>query len=312
MPAEAWRALEGKSVLVTGASGFIGSALCRELARAGADVTATSRTPLVEPDVAWHGCDLGNFEAARKLAYEVQPQVILHLASHVSGARTIEAVPRTFVDNLSTTVNLLMVAQELGCERVVLTGSIEEPAPASDWSVPCSPYAAAKHAASAYGRMFHALYGLPVTTLRLSMVYGPGQRDLSKLVPYVITSLLRGETPLLGSGTREVDWVYVDDVVDAIAGAATAPDLAGLTLDVGSGHVVTVREVVEDIYELLCPAVAPSFGAVVDRPMEPTHASDVEATARRLNWLPKVALVAGLTRTVAWYTEHLASGQFFV
>ncbi|MGH3330890.1 MAG: NAD-dependent epimerase/dehydratase family protein [Nocardioidaceae bacterium] len=300
-----WEGLAGLSVLVTGASGFIGSVLCAALVRVGADVHATSRTPLVQPGVPWHGCDLADLEATRQLFRRVRPQVVLHLASHVAGTRTPDAVLPTFHNNLTSTMNVLLVAREMGCQRVVLTGSCDEPEPSDDWSVPCSPYAAAKHAAGAYGRMFHALYDLPVTTLRVFMVYGPGQRHTTKVVPYVITSFLKGEAPRLSSGTREVDWVYVDDVVDAFACAATAPDLAGATVDVGSGSLVTLREVVEHIHELMRPGATPHFGGLTDRPMEQSRVADVEATVRRMGWRPQVTLLDGLSRTVAWYQAKM-------
>ena len=72
-----------------------------------------------------------------------------------------------------------------------------------------------------------ALHELPVVHLRVFMVYGPGQLDLRKLVPYVTVSLLRGEAPRLTSGARAVDWIYVDDVVDAFLRAAVAPGAGG-------------------------------------------------------------------------------------
>jgi nucleoside-diphosphate-sugar epimerase len=207
----------GRRVLVTGASGFIGARLCARLAALGAEVTATSRTPFAsESSIAWQHCDLSDASATENLIGLARPERVFHLASHVVGTRATSAVFPTFESNLVSTVNLLTAAERSGCQRVVLTGSLEEPDPGPEWPIPSSPYAAAKLAANAYGRMFHALFGLPVVILRVFMVYGPGQRDHAKLVPYVITSLLKGETPRLGSGLREVDWIYVDDVVDAL------------------------------------------------------------------------------------------------
>ena len=92
----------------------------------------------------------------------------------------------------------------------------------------------AKWGQLAYARYFSALHELPMVHLRVSMVYGPGQLDLRKLVPYVTVSLLRGETPQLASGMREVDWVYVEDVVEAFLRAAVAPGADGQSLDIGS------------------------------------------------------------------------------
>ena len=75
--------------------------------------------------------------------------------------------------------------------------------------------------------MFHALYKLPVVIARVFMVYGPAQQDLTKLVPYVILSILRGETPKISSGGRPVDWIYVSDVVDGFMALAERPGIDG-------------------------------------------------------------------------------------
>jgi nucleoside-diphosphate-sugar epimerase len=207
----------------------------------------------------------------------------------------------TFHDNLTTTVNLLTVATEIGCERIILAGSLEEQDPDA---VPSSPYAAAKFAASSYARMFHALYGTPVVVARLFMVYGPGQRDLRKLVPYSTLSLLRREAPKVSSGARPVDWVYIDDVIDGLMTAATAAGLAGQTVDVGSGRLVTVREVVEHLHRLTGSTATLEFGELPDRAMERVRVADVESTAARMGWRPAVSIEEGLRRTVEWYAER--------
>ncbi len=141
----------------------------------------------------------------------------------------------TFHSNLASTVNLLTMAAETGCRRVVLTGSLAEPDPKNGELFPSAPYAAAKWASSGYARMFHALYQFPVVIARVFMVYGPAQQDLTKLIPYVTLSLLRGETPKITSGDRLVDWVYVSDVVEGFVALGQAPGIDGETLDLGSG-----------------------------------------------------------------------------
>lgn len=83
--------------------------------------------------------------------------------------------------------------------------------------------------------MFHALYKVPVTLARLFMVYGPGQKDLKKLVPYVILARLQGEDVKLSSGTRPVDWVYVDDVVEGLVRMSRQAGVAGQRIDLGTG-----------------------------------------------------------------------------
>jgi UDP-glucose 4-epimerase len=99
--------------------------------------------------------------------------------------------------------------------------------------VPCSPYAAAKWSVSGYARMFRALYQIPVVIAKIFMVYGSGQTDHTKLIPYVILSLLRGEAPRLSSGVRLVDWIFVDDVVDGLIGCAQTHGIDGRTVEFG-------------------------------------------------------------------------------
>jgi UDP-glucose 4-epimerase len=288
-------------VLVTGGTGFIGSHLVARLAQTGAEVHAVSRqdVPHAAKMVRWWQADLAELAAVQGLVRAVRPAVIFHLASHVAGARDLALVIPTFASNLTSTVNLLTAAAEIGDARVVLAGSMEEPESGAE--VPCSPYAAAKFAASGYARMFHALFGLPVVTLRLFMVYGPGQRDLNKLVPYVILSLLRGEPPRLMSGDRAVDWIFVADVVDALMAAARARGIDGARIDVGSGELVTVKEIVERLVAIINPGVEPRFGAVPDRVHERISVADVRRSQSLLGWQPSMLLDGGLRRTVDWY-----------
>ena len=165
--------------------------------------------------------DPGRDRCARALD-DVRPDWIFHLASHVTGARDLAVVLPTFHGNLTTTVNLLTAATEVGCQRLVLVGSLEEPELGTAEAVPASPYAASKWAASGYARFFHANYETPVAVARLFMVYGPEQEDSRKLVPYVTLSFLRGEAPRLTSGARQIDWIYVDDAVAGLLAVARA------------------------------------------------------------------------------------------
>jgi nucleoside-diphosphate-sugar epimerase len=251
--------------------------------------------------VRWWQADVSEMSAVRHLFREIQPDVIFHLASHVKGAPNLEHVLPTFHSNLESTVNLLTMAAETGCRRVVLTGSLAEPDPKNGELFPSAPYAAAKWASSGYARMFHALYRLPVVIARVFMVYGPAQQDLTKLIPYVTLSLLRGETPKITSGDRLVDWVYVSDVVEGFVALGQAPGIDGETLDLGSGELVSIREIVQQVAAVVDPKASLRFGALPDRPMEPTRLAKTAETSARIAWKPQVSLREGLERTVDWY-----------
>jgi nucleoside-diphosphate-sugar epimerase len=294
--------------LVTGASGFIGGRLCRRLLTDGDEVHAISRRPREDDALRWWQSDLGDADAVASTLEEIRPDVVYHLAGYVSGSRELEAVLPSLRDNLVSAVNALVAAARVGCS-VVLAGSQEEPEPATEDPVPASPYAAAKLAVSSFARMLHALHGLRVVHLRVFMVYGPGQHDRTKLVPYTITSLLNAARPKLSSGARAVDWVYVDDVVDAFVAAASRDDLAGASLDVGTGELVTIRGIVDRIVETVGTAVEPDFGALPDRPLEIVRAANVERTKQLLGWQPRTTLADGLRSTVNWYRAELEREQ---
>jgi nucleoside-diphosphate-sugar epimerase len=300
--------LAGRTALVTGATGFIGGALARRLRAAGARVHGVSRhgRPADGPWAGWSAVDLTDLAAVRALLQAARPQLVFHLAGITSAARGAEGVLPVLQANLLATVNLLAAVADHPVDRLLAAGSLEEPQPDQTWPVPSSPYAAAKLAAGAYLRMFHALYGTPAVWLRLFMVYGPAQADRRKLIPHVACSVLRGEAPALSDGTRAVDWVYVEDVVDAFLAAAERPGLEGETLDVGSGRLVTVREVAERVAALADPAVPLRFGTVPARRLEQTRVADVENTARRLGWRARTPLEEGLRTTVSWYRQSLS------
>jgi nucleoside-diphosphate-sugar epimerase len=154
--------------------------------------------------------------------------------------------------------------------------------------------------------MFRALYDAPVVNLRIFMVYGPRQQDVQKLIPSVILTLLRGEAPVINSGSRGIDWIFCNDVIDALLVAGSKKGIEGLRVDVGSGELVTIR----DIVDLLVEKIDPSVEAVYrdrDRRLEQTVIANPADALRLMGWRPKVTLSEGLDRTICWYKENCAS-----
>jgi nucleoside-diphosphate-sugar epimerase len=296
----------GKKILITGASGFIGSCLCQKLIAMGAEVHGVSRTlqQKESKDLNWWQGDMAEITRVRELITTIKPGFFFHLASCVSGSRDLSLVLPTLHSNLISTVNLLTAVTEAGCNRIILIGSLEEPEPGSE-VIPSSPYAAGKWSSSAYARMFYALYQTPVVNARLFMVYGPGQRDLRKLVPYVTLSLLRNDAPKVSSGIRQVDWIYVEDVVEGLVAMIQSPGIEGKTVDLGSGTLVPVRAVVEKLAGIIDAGVGPVFGAIGERPMEQVRVAQIKNTQAMIGWKPTISLEKGLENTVHWYKENL-------
>jgi nucleoside-diphosphate-sugar epimerase len=288
--------------LVTGAAGFLGSHLCERLRASGADVHAVSRSePPAEAreGLRWWRSAFDDEAEVERILGAVRPEVVFHLGGHVTASPEVAHVMPTFASLLASSVHVLVHAAERGA-RIVLAGSSTEPV--GD-GVPGSPYGAAKWCATAYARMFHALYATPVVITRPFVTYGPRQKD-DKVIPYAITSLLGGRAPQLSSGGFVADWVYVDDVIDGFLKAATVPEAVGQEVDLGTGRLASVRDVVELIVEIANPPVKPRFGALPDRPKEIVRAAEVERTWAVLGWRATTSLRAGLERTIAWHRQR--------
>lgn len=294
--------MKSSRAIVTGATGFIGHALCRKLVRQGATVQAICRRDAaalpagVEPIV----CDLLDREALTRTLERSRSDYVYHLAGFTQATREVGAVIAAFDANLAPTVNLLTAVSRTGCRRVVLAGSLEEPEPTETAS---SPYAASKVAGSLYARMFHQLYGTPVALARIFMVYGPGQRDTRKIIPHTILTLLQSGELKLSNGLREVDWIYIDDLVDGLIAMGCSPRLEGESVDLGTGSLSTVRTVVETLAEIVGGG-RPRFGALPDRPGEHVRRADAARSERLIGWRAKTSLREGLELTAEHYAKH--------
>ena len=300
--------LSKSRVLVTGATGFLGYHLCKTLVALGTEVYGLSRsadTTRLPEDVAPVSADLRQFDATQSAVADIKADFIFHLAGVVIVRRDSELILPTLHGNLIGTVHILLSALHTGCSRLLLVGSSEEPTGDEAPAIPTSPYAAAKMAASSYGRMFHCLYGLPVVIVKPFLTYGPRQSD-TKLVPYTILSLLRRESPQFSSGKRVCDVIYVDDVVQGMLRTAAVSGFPnGQGLDLGSGKAVTVRQIVETIHDLIGSNIQLNFGALPDRAAEMSLIADMERTRELLNWRPAWSLQDGLKKTIEWYRHRL-------
>lgn len=302
--------LAGKRILITGARGFLGTHLRHALQGRGAELhglvrrRASNDAPTA--GIRWWDADASDAAAVERVIGTVRPDVIFHMTSHAWGAPDLDKVLPTLENDLVATVNVMTSAARANVQRVITTGSMQEPEIVDGRCTPCSPYAAAKWAGAGYARMFHAVFGLPVVIVRPFMVYGPGQPP-AKVIPYMIRSFLDGESPKVGDGSQAIDWIYVDDVVEGMIKAATANAAVGQTLELGSGQAVPLASVAHEIAALLGTGCQPQFGSVA-RPLEQLRVADTQSTERLLDWRPEISMREGLQRTIAYWRAQRGSG----
>jgi len=294
-----------RRILVTGATGFIGGHLCEALHALGARLYALALEPVAPAFIKaerYLQVDLTEFERTQAVISEIQPDIIYHLAGLVTASQERNLVLPMLYNNLVSAVNILMAAADSQCERVVITGSAEELAVDEQNAAPTSPYAAAKAAATMYARMFYRLYGLPAVIVRLFVAYGPRQHS-SKLIPYTILSLLRGERPKVLSGDRICDFIYVMDLVRGMLKIGLEPNLQGDIIELGTAKATRIREIVEGLVSLTESKIFPEFMATDGQIKDRSLVADIRKTRELLKWTPVWSLEEGLRETIAWYSS---------
>jgi dTDP-glucose 4,6-dehydratase len=313
----------GRSVLVTGAGGFIGSHLAEALAHAGAHVRAFVRytsaggwgwldeSPL-RGELEVIAGDLRDPETLPPALSGVE--VVFHLAALIAIPYSY-TTPLAYVrTNVEGTVNLLEAARAAGVTRVVHTSTSEVYGTAR--SVPIderhplqgqSPYAASKIAADKLAESFHRSFGLPVVILRPFNTYGPRQ-SARAVIPTIITQALAGRPIELGALTPTRDFTFVDDTVRGFMLAGTAPAVVGETINLGVGSEIAIGDLARRIGQLLGLPIAIAHGAARERPAHSEVerlCSDNRLARTLLGWAPEVALDAGLWQTIDWLRVNM-------
>lgn len=306
----------GKRALVTGAAGFIGSRLVRELLARGCSVIAAvrpqggqERLRDLNGDLEILPLDLNTFTADDLARQKPTVDLIFHLGAY--GVDPGSNDPDVMIGtNFRGTYELLKFARSSSVGRFIHCGSCFE-YPSGQMikedvmPEPVSEYGASKAAAWMFVNQFYRQHHLPVITLRPFTVYGPGESP-RRLVSSVIQAILKQEPLELTAGEQARDFVFVDDVVNAFLLAAGADKiLEGETFNVSTGIETSVKAVVLKIIDLMGADVKPSFGAVPYRPSEFWHLSgDPSKAAAQLRWQAGTSLEEGLRQTIEWHSSR--------
>ena len=306
-----WR---GARVLITGARGFIGSHLRHALIEQGAETFVLRRKPSSQSDESTRivTADVMDRRDVARALRESAPDVVFHLAGYVSGDRSPSAIAEAYDGNVIPSANLLIAcAEERPSARVIVATSLETSNPWREAADTGSPYGISKLMIELLAGGMRKLAGHNAVCARVGMVYGPNDLNFHRLVPSVITNLLRGRSAMASSGTRRCDFVYIDDVVDGLCALASARTLNESALDVARGELYSVREVAERIHALVDPAATSAlvFDDSLDRPNEQERAADVDTMFRATGFRAHVSLQAGLARTIAWYRSQLSAAS---
>jgi nucleoside-diphosphate-sugar epimerase len=301
-------------ILVTGASGFVGGHLVRALVRQGFDVVSVFHKSRMEEDKRHFRLDLGDSAALEKLFRQFHFSSVIHLAAAGVSAE-MEAFRALSAVNIEATAALGRLAVANHVDRFLHVGTGFEYRPQArplDESTPLEApnmYGASKAAGWMLLDALYRLEGLPLVTLRPFSIYGPGE-DAAKLVPYTILQALAGDPIRLTLGSQVRDYVFVEDLVEAVRLGLTAHSAVGRVYNIGSGpaEARSVRSLVEEILEIMgAPLRLCWFDRAIRSRRDPPYlVSDPTRAHVELGWRTRVSLAEGLARTIEAYKATAA------
>ncbi len=314
----------GKTVLVTGAGGFIASHLVETLVQQGASVRAFVRynsrndpgllaqlEPQILSAVEIVAGDLRDLPAIQQAAKGIE--TIFHLGALIAIPYSYMHPAEVVETNVMGTLNVLLASRELGTAKVIHTSTSEVYGTALrvpiDEGHPLqgqSPYSASKIGADKLAESFYCAYGLPVVTVRPFNTYGPRQ-SARAVIPTIISQALTRSELHLGSLDTRRDFTYVSDTVAGFLRAAETEGVEGETFNLVTGSEVTVGELVQIVSRLLGHELSVVQDEARLRPEKSEVLrllSDNRKAKARLGWQPQVSLEQGLSMTVEWIRRN--------
>lgn len=316
----------GRRVLVTGASGFLGSNLCRRLAVEGAQVVALVRhqpleTQALEEDIPNCVCiegDVRDYKSMREIISTCQIDTIFHLAAYSIVSISAQDPWNAYDVNIMGTVSLLEAARNVGkCSSIVVASSdkaygdhITLPYTEDFSLVPKNTYDVSKACMDMISRSYASNYGMPVAVTRCSNIYGPGDMNLSRLIPNTILRIMRGLSPLIYTDVAQMirEFIYVHDVTSAYEIIGSNVDkFVGVPINIGGNGPSTIIDVISKIQQIMgdknSTVISPrdsSFKEIQEQWIDSSKLYNLTG------WQPSIDLEKGLTLTVDWYKKKFS------
>ena len=304
-------------ILITGATGFIGSHLTRRLINDGFEVAIIKRNdpnPWRIADIfnkiKIYDTDLQDSDSVLRAFEGFKPDIVFHLAAFYAVNHQPREVPLMVGTNVSGTINLLEAASQFKPELFVNTSSCfvykltKSPLAENSQLDPLNLYAMTKIHAEQACSLYAKQYGLNAVTLRLFPPYGPFDHE-RRLIPYLIKNFLAGKSPKMTSGKQSWDYVYIDDVIESyLCVLKKLESFSGHEIfNIGSANPVSVKQIAQQLKKIMDTDTEPKWGATEHRKNEVWFiCADINKAKKKLGWIPKTKLLEdGLQLTCEWF-----------
>jgi len=320
------------NILVTGASGMVGSWLIKKLIKKKSKIVALARDIDFDSEFFRSGeylktsivnGSLENYSLINRILVEYKIDTVFHL-----GAQTLVNVAQhdplqTFESNIRGTYNVLEACRRNkgNIKRIIIASSdkaygITNKLPYTE-NMPlkgCHPYDVSKSCADLLAQTYHHTYNMPIVITRCGNIYGGGDLNWSRIVPGTIRSLLHNKRPIIRSDGKYIrDYIYIEDIVEAyiiLAESITKKNISGESFNFGTESPTTVLEIVKDISTLL--GINEIKPEILNLQIQEIHEQylSIEKSKKVLKWKPIYSLKKGLSETIKWYQKYFEAVSF--
>lgn len=320
---------EGKTVLVTGGAGCVGSNLCKKLSEYADKIIILDNLDSAyewnipqEDNIQFVKGDILDDEMLKRV-FKERPNYIFHLAAHFANQNSVDNPELDLMVNGVGILKVLQYAQLVGVERFVYSSSgcgvygldskmpFEEP----DISINLhTPYQVTKLLGELYTNYFHNLYDLPIVNARFFNVFGPGEvpgRYRNVIPNFFYWSMTGQALPITGDGSETRDWTYVEDIVNGLMAMGLVEEAIGEAINLGSGAETRVIDMANMVNELTGNTEGIAYAARRDWDAKTRLLSSIDKARKILDYEPKTSFKDGLKRTHSWFDNNWENIELF-
>jgi UDP-glucose 4-epimerase len=313
---------QGKTVLVTGGAGCVGSNLTRKLSDLGSKVIILDN---LDSAYQWNIPSSDNIdfiqgdildEGMLKKVFREKPHYVFHLAAHFANQNSVENPEHDLMVNGMGILKVLQQAHQGSVERFVYSSSgcgvygLDSAMPFQEHDISISlhtPYQVTKLLGELYTNYFHNLYDLPIVNARFFNVFGPGEvpGKYRNVIPnFLYWSMTNQALPITGDGSETRDWTFVDDIVDGLLAMGLTEEAVGEAINLGSGDQTRVIDMANMVNELTGNTEGIAYVSRRDWDVKTRLVSSIEKAKEILNYRPQTKFKDGLEKTHSWFREE--------
>lgn len=300
-----------KKILITGASGFVGYNACEHFLKNGWEVFGLAESGKVPAGVKLVKINLLNFEELKSEIKKTNPAVILHLGAYVVLDRSFEVAQKCIDINIKGTLNLLESVNGLPLGKFIffsteeVYGKNKVPYKETQIVYPPSPYSISKVAGENLCFLYYNLYNLPVVILRIATIFGYYQ-PISRFIPGIIMRAIKNEPILLNSGKKRRDYLFIDEVLNAIEKTIKSRKAVGEIFNIGHANSISGKMLAQKIVKFSKSKSKIIVNSFPDREREAMvwEMSSIKAQ-KILGWTPQKSIDKYLKETINFYKKQL-------